>query len=625
MGGILSAEVALLAPLSVADSRTYRHSILGTIDFDTPFLGMHPGVIVSGIGSLFQRKPDSSNLMPQDAARGESALLPVPQTPSGTLANGGLLPLETSTSLASSAASGYFGTTTEQQPGSPSSIVSQNPLSPIATSINDPNYDPPFPNDVRLPVRKGWDSTLHFIMKHSDGLTKATKSYVSSHLEFGGAMADYKGLKIRYEKLRALEDIKEDEEDHLNEYRPPKRVRFVNYYTASTGRIQAPKTPPTQEGLQERHQGDGTDSELEQNMENMSLKANSTKTVSTRSGSRSPRISLENPEGEVVTDASLENDFQPGFDGTSSDGSAEMRHLEPGPASDSEEPQEYNTEENTSAPLTESYVSTLASPIMDNSTVNSSPDLLSPSHSITTSTASSLPPIPSLPTPPSSFDPTPYVDKDARKLAEKSHARQMKTYQRAVKDRDSAIKDRRKMLEKRDKAARQVREKAVKDEEKQRLKEENEELKKAKETQKTKGMLEANRQDTEAEQRQLEARQRQQEADQRQAEADQRSTPATVDAPPAPTPHPPSSSSAATQPTIAKPKADKPKRDRKFCLLPARNATGERDPCWARVFMVGVDEVGAHCGLFVAGKPHYEALVLDVGGRVVGWVRERNG
>ena len=50
MGGILAAEVALLgSDPRQAFGSAFRHRIVGTICFDTPFLGMHPGVITSGM------------------------------------------------------------------------------------------------------------------------------------------------------------------------------------------------------------------------------------------------------------------------------------------------------------------------------------------------------------------------------------------------------------------------------------------------------------------------------------------------------------------------------------------------------------------------------------------------
>src|SRR4051794_11855525 len=64
MGGILAAEVALLPPRSPATGQPFRHRILGTIGFDTPYLGMHPGVIVSGIGSLFRPAPEPPTFSP---------------------------------------------------------------------------------------------------------------------------------------------------------------------------------------------------------------------------------------------------------------------------------------------------------------------------------------------------------------------------------------------------------------------------------------------------------------------------------------------------------------------------------------------------------------------------------
>ena len=65
MGGILSAEVALLN----------KHRILGTVNFDTPFLGMHPGVIASGLGSLFTPASES----PAPALEGNRVETPLEQ------------------------------------------------------------------------------------------------------------------------------------------------------------------------------------------------------------------------------------------------------------------------------------------------------------------------------------------------------------------------------------------------------------------------------------------------------------------------------------------------------------------------------------------------------------------
>lgn len=545
MGGILSAEVALLKQLN---SESFQHRILGTINFDTPFLGMHPGVVVSGLGSLFRPAPESPNARPQQESSGGQEIGNndvVSASPSASL------PLHQSRTQ-SSTNSGYFSppaclATSSRQDSGMTNL--QQILSPDLPT-KDPNYNPPFPNDIRLPTRTGWDNALHFVMKHSDGLTKATKSYVTSHLEFGGAMADYKGLQTRYAKLRALEDVNEKRSGQ-------RRIRFVNYYTASTGRLKRPKSPsPRRSRSQISSQLDGSGKPVNQSLQELTLSASDT-----RSPSRSPRISVEeHADGQVIPGVLQDDDEVEeagnsfvGEGGAESYGSEGMNIVDPSPITDNEH-EGRDIEDKPAAETTEPM----------------SPSTPADTASITPGAHSkfpSLPPVPSLPPEPPAFDPSPYPDKDTRKLAEKEHSRQVKAYKQAVKDRDKAIKDRRKLLEKREKNAKMAREKQVKLDARELTKSEED------------------------------------------GKKNQPKPPAKLKKNPTGIPN---------KDGQDEPLPEKPKRDKKFCMLPPR-INGERDPCWVRVFMRDVDEVGAHCGLFLVGE-QYEGLVGDVGERVRGWV-----
>lgn len=535
MGGILSAEVALQRPLSPATGKPFRHRILGTISFDTPFLGMHPGVVVSGIGSLFRPAPDPPGKTNQPSISGTNS--------------------PSMNSQASVSSQSYAPSVADSEVSSQLSLI-QSITSPLASPTNDPYFNPPFPNDVRLPERKGWTNLLHFINKHSDGLTTATKEYFMSHLEFGGCLADYPGLKDRYQKLRGLEDVDDLAQRNRPGYQPPiRRIRFVNYYTASTGRpkpTKPPKVPPGQ-----MIDAEGRLKPIEVEMQDMSLTL-SQNTGTSRSRSRSPastpRISVEEHSDGAITPQPLEDgpDASPvevqikglgGDSGIHNDVQEppEMRHIDSIPIEDDEEPGPLSMASTTEAS---------EEPIAELKSTPSEPP---------------LPRIPPIPTEPEQIDLSVYTDKDSRKIAEKEQKRVMRAYQQAVKDRESAIKDRKKLIEKREKKAQQEREKQLKAEEKQRLKEEKE-------------------------------------AEKRKA---------TIN------PEPPRERQASV---ASSEQSSKPKRDKKFCMLPPEYG-GKRDKCWIRIYMEGVDEVGAHCGLFFPG-PQYESLVGDVGERISKWVEE---
>ena len=515
---------------------------------------MHPGVIASGIGSLFRPTPKS----PEQEARvhiQDAVSIPIKCDPAPSSHPQEELQISNSSEYFPPTIASDFGSD-----GAASVSKVQSRSTALSPSVIDPNYNPPFPNDIRIPTRTGWDNALHFINKHSDGLTKATKSYVTSHLEFGGAMADYNGLKARYTKLRALEDVR----GRIGSQQSLSRVRFVNYYTVSTGRPKKEISPVC--GASRRHiqQLDGEEQEKEQDVQKMRLSS-----IHSRSPSRSPRISLEEyRDGAVVAKQFLDPDEEvPGNNGDNDsihdpylfDASRSIAEMDPRPVTDDEE-QEHadgnkSVTENCKSPSSAIPAESLTSQTIDPPLVR-----LTPVKTL------SFPPLPPQPTPPTPLELSLYPDKDTRRIAQNDYSRQLKTYQRAVKDRDQAIKDRRKLVEKREKAAKLAREKIEKNDEKERIKEEK--LTAAKLQKK------------------------------------------------------PIAQSEAFTPTELPEgnKPEKPKRDKKFCMLPSR-VDGERDACWVRVFMKDVDEVGAHCGLFVVG-PQYQWLVSNVGERIEEWMRE---
>lgn len=567
MGGLLSAEVALLG----------GHRILGTINFDTPFLGMHPGVIASGLGSLFRPAPDSPTPVSAEARTGS-------QDVTRTSTNEG---------IQSSASSSYFGpdaTGSTLMPTESTSSATVPPSSALDLPTKDPNFDPPFVNDVRLPQRTGWSNAWHFLNKHSDDLRKATQSYVKSHLEFGGAMADYNGLRSRYGKIRALEDVKR-----------PERVRFVNYYTASTGRPKKPKEPSPLASRAPTDQMDGDISQKAPQMHETSLD-----TLESHSRNLRPRISIEEPNDEETAEKDAQDQdkaFLTASEGISedegamSDASQAIEHLHPAPVSDDEREEELDDHDKPAAlKLSKSDATSDSSPSKIPSIVSTDPP---PSR-----VAPSLPPIPTAPEEPTPFDSTLYADKDTRKLAEKEHSRQVKAYKQGVKDRDKAIADRRKLVGKREKNAAKEREKIEKAEERERIKAEQRGMEKGeRERAKAKG----------EEQKKNEKERLKAEKERMKAERDKLKKTSL----PEPAPKADSEGDAGVDS-----KGEKPKRDKKFCMLPSKE-NGQIDACWVRVFMPGVDEVGAHCGLFFVDGERYQWFVNDVAERIEDWVEER--
>ncbi|XWW95624.1 hypothetical protein V2A60_003590 [Cordyceps javanica] len=388
----------------------FKHRILGTLSLDSPFLGLHPGIVVSGLSSLFQPTPKSD----KDATESSETSLTVDPSTSDLQ-----LPLSDTTS--------NNATTTS---------------SPPPAQLNE-LYDPPYFNDLPFREKPLISRLRHFASKHkTEGIFNAIGNHIVSHLEFGGCMADYPELSSRYKRIRALEDV--DELKAISEGHPAaahRRVRFVNYYTLSPGR---PKPSPQIDsagvaslststlGLDEQ-EADKEQSCAVQDQTDSDFCPGSGKPVSSgraavdsifdgedlyEADETSPRSdeipTVENPRESQVMDHDHVSE---------NDGHVSMLHLDPTPIPDEEE--EGRVAANEEPHEADVPPAAEIKPSLD----------LAP-----------IPPDPKEPTPP---DLTKYTDKDARKQAEKEAKREQKAYQQAIKDRNKAIREREKLLEKR--------------------------------------------------------------------------------------------------------------------------------------------------------------------------------
>ncbi|CAM1508271.1 Fc.00g051190.m01.CDS01 [Cosmosporella sp. VM-42] len=581
MGGILAADVVLMPNKSPYGQQSLKHRILGHISLDCPFLGLHPGIIVSGISSLF--KPAATP--PQDHAPPQDNY----EIPNLT-----------------SPGSSSLNVSTSQNSYAPS--IASSSSTPSGRPPTDPFFNPPFPNDASFREAPFVKRMVHFANKYKEqGIVQAAARHVMSYLEFGGCLADPRGLEARYIQLRALEDV-----DELQPFGPGKdpngptqRVRFVNYYTICNGRPKEPKVATPRSEVPGESEGSSSSKQSidagSQQDGASTFDPDATITPQTaldekdhpkdQPESSRPSIQIDHADStdKIQTSGSFsekgkechESHSAPDPDTVSlmSDmDNMSMNYVDPSPIDDSDD-QFFDAEPSQSQASETQTSNTQLSKIDTPDTQSLSPQISTAQTSTTQLSSQSnldLPPIPDAPTPPTLPDISQYTDKDARKQAERESKRLQKAYDQAVKDRAKALKERDKLLEKRRRKAEKEAEKLTKSE----LKE-----------------MERLQKDTFKEQQRLEK-----EALKKEREEEHRTLKDEHDR------------------LLAALEAEKPRKRRQFCNLPDK-VNGVRDRAWVEIFMADVDEVGAHCGLFFPG-PQYETLVGDVGSRILGWVEE---
>ena len=548
---------------------------------------MHPGVIKSGLGSLFKPAP-----------------APAPAPARSPLS--------------------------EQGTSGPN-ILAASPLPDtfVQSQPADPNFNPAFPNDVRLPARTGWSNALHFIRKHSGNLKESTTQLLKSHYQFGSCLSDFEGLKVRYCRIRMLEeeDGKKRQSVIDNPSVPP-RVRFINYYTASTGRPKKPRSLPERSASDAPSRGSGF---------------------------------LE-PENETPNQESL---------------------------------REVTPDEDDAISISSSSLSTLdeldsLDPVPSDDTVTNTVASCSPSASqMSFASFTAQPPVAPGPAPSVSDFPD---DPRAYRMSLHAHFREVKSYAHAYKAYqkahlanqaanatisivqqkaalETAKEHSKEEIEQRKEEAKVIPEATSKSERKKEIDQLKQQRKKEiddrkqqiklqwdEEKQRRKAAKHAARQDMKKGKQKLRedvrativsAKQAQKVEQAKSREAGLcKKCPSSRKSDCAngnnASEHRPSLHGGASSRSMMSTEAGdgKPPKDKKFCNLPPKDSAGLRDPCWQRVYMEGVDEVGAHCGLFFpqgassadkeqAESSHqngwgdrYARLVGDVAERIEGWIHD---
>lgn len=509
MGGLLSAEVALM-PANTPSSGPLQHRIVGTINFDVPFLGMHPRVVKSGLASIFT---SDGKKEPKD---------------------------DSQTQLATGDDQGSQIDPSGQRPSRADALWAKP----------DPNYNPAFQNDVVLPVRKGWRSAWHFVNKHSDDLIGSAKKLISSHMEFGGAMANYGELKNRYARIRALEEENGKVRESVVEGGVPSRVRFINYYTASTGRLKKPSSPHRQSSRSPHRSRPSSQA---------SISRTSLAPEAGDGNQRCASLSSTDPLKEV-------------------DASSEQWH-------NAMESLQIGGEAGRARKKVNKSVPQRPPPLGDLSYIQ---------------------------------------DPNIRDMVKQDHVKAVEAYEKAVADQGPHEKDESQHKQGGPARAPPPPPPPVKQEAESELTHSEREAIR----------LEKEKQRMEAEARRMRGEKEPSpepspETPQPQATTSHHSTssiPQITSRRPSTTASTLASTSTHDT-TMLSPQRSKdstppnPKKDRMFCTLPPKDSNGERDPCWVRVFMENVDEIGAHCGLFFVDE-RYERLVGDVAERIEGWIME---
>ncbi|KAF5392800.1 hypothetical protein D9757_000924 [Collybiopsis confluens] len=172
MGGLLAAE-AVTHSYNAEDG---SKRIIGMVAFDCPYLGMHPRVVITGLGSLFPKKTNSD-------MKTESELNPHP-----------------SIHIVNQNETDSLHESSPSRPLNPSGSTFTSSLSSDSTHSNSKSL---IDRTMKFVSSHSDDALVRWARKHSGEPFTAGKRLVVDHFQFGSCMFDPSGLKDRYATLVA--------------------------------------------------------------------------------------------------------------------------------------------------------------------------------------------------------------------------------------------------------------------------------------------------------------------------------------------------------------------------------------------------------------------------------------
>jgi hypothetical protein len=212
MGGLLGAEAATDPsnnPDRYPGAKPKR--IIGVIAFDTPYLGMHPHVVVSGIASLLPKGDEGSGK--DENQKTTKAMNDHPQVK---------IVDERVTDDWEEFKKQTNETSTHCSIWSPN-VLSPQPQGPASSALSLSRSSSPVVQGV-LNLLSGYSDRplVRWLKKHSNNPFSAGKRWIVERYQFNMSMFDPQGLSVRYKRLTEWQGGK-----------------WVNYWTQTTSESQA--------------------------------------------------------------------------------------------------------------------------------------------------------------------------------------------------------------------------------------------------------------------------------------------------------------------------------------------------------------------------------------------------